>query len=213
MTFDGENNDPGVQLPARESEILSLAARGLTDKQISAELGISRDTVSTYWRRILLRYKAANRTEVVARAIEHEMRRRLQDAERKHASLQAKMDERSHAFDRLDILLNSLDAAVVAIEEDGVIGFVNDSFCKEFVPGMQPNDVIGKVGRELLIEVIDEFDNPQEYLQRVDEIVQALKVVRNDVVVMKDGREFLRDFYPMWRNQEHMGHVWKFRKS
>src|SRR6478672_5253303 len=97
MSFDGESNDPGVHLPAREAEILSLAARGLTDKQISAELGISRDTVSTYWRRILLRYKAANRTEVVARAVESQLTKKVNAAERTSERLKQEIHERSAA--------------------------------------------------------------------------------------------------------------------
>ncbi len=44
-----------------------LAARGLTDKEIAVKLGISPDTVGTYWRRILAKYQAASRTEVVAK--------------------------------------------------------------------------------------------------------------------------------------------------
>jgi len=44
-----------------------LAARGLTDKEIAVKLGISPDTVGTYWRRILAKYQASSRTEVVAK--------------------------------------------------------------------------------------------------------------------------------------------------
>ena len=210
MSFDGENSEPGVQLPAREAEILSLAARGLTDKQISGELGISRDTVSTYWRRILLRYKASNRTEVVARAIEHEMKTRLKDAERKHASLQAAMDARSEAFDRLGILLNSFDSAVVAVEEDGVIGYVNDVFCRELTPGMGADEVVGRVARELLLRFLDNFADGEGYVPRLDEVVAQRKVVKDELVLMKDGRRFLRDFYPMWRGNESLGYVFRF---
>ncbi len=97
MTFDGGTEDSGIQLPAREAEILSLAARGLTDKQISSELGISRDTVGSYWRRILLRYNASNRTEVVARALESQLTRRVNEAERVNARLMQEIHERSEA--------------------------------------------------------------------------------------------------------------------
>lgn len=47
-----------------------LAAQGLTDKQIAAQLGISPETVSTYWRRIRTKYGASSRTEVVATAMQ-----------------------------------------------------------------------------------------------------------------------------------------------
>jgi len=54
----------------RELQILELAAEGNTDKQIASSLGISKDTVASYWRRILLKFDAVSRTEVVARHAE-----------------------------------------------------------------------------------------------------------------------------------------------
>jgi DNA-binding CsgD family transcriptional regulator len=54
----------------REEQVLILAAGGLTDKEIAVKLGISPDTVGTYWRRILAKYQAASRTEVVAKYAE-----------------------------------------------------------------------------------------------------------------------------------------------
>ncbi len=53
--------------PKREEQVLVLAAAGMTDKEIALRLGISPDTVGTYWRRILAKYQAASRTEVVAK--------------------------------------------------------------------------------------------------------------------------------------------------
>jgi DNA-binding CsgD family transcriptional regulator len=53
--------------PKREEQVLVLAAGGMTDKEIALRLGISPDTVGTYWRRILAKYQAASRTEVVAK--------------------------------------------------------------------------------------------------------------------------------------------------
>lgn len=58
-----KSNDP----PKREEQVLVLAAGGMTDKEIALRLGISPDTVGTYWRRILAKYQAASRTEVVAK--------------------------------------------------------------------------------------------------------------------------------------------------
>src|SRR5579885_2886953 len=95
MGFRGDENNIPIQLPAREAEILGLAAKGLTDKQISAELGISRDTVGTYWRRILIRFNASSRTEVVARATENELSGRANAAERENLRLMQEIHERS----------------------------------------------------------------------------------------------------------------------
>lgn len=55
---------------SRQDQILLLAAEGLTDKEIAGRLGLSAETVGTYWRRILAKHNAASRTEVVAKVIE-----------------------------------------------------------------------------------------------------------------------------------------------
>ena len=55
--------------PSREAQVLSLAAEGMTDKQIASELGISLATVDTYWRRIRTKFGSSSRTEAVARAL------------------------------------------------------------------------------------------------------------------------------------------------
>ena len=46
-----------------------MAAQGLTDKEIAASLGITRETVSTHWKRIRQAFDASSRTAIVAQAI------------------------------------------------------------------------------------------------------------------------------------------------
>lgn len=62
------------EAPKREEQVLVLAAGGMTDKEIALRLGISPDTVGTYWRRILAKFQAASRTEVVAKYTEDRAR-------------------------------------------------------------------------------------------------------------------------------------------
>lgn len=54
------------QLSRQEERVLSLARQGLGDKQIAVELGLSTDTVRTYWQRIRQKVGAATRAEIVA---------------------------------------------------------------------------------------------------------------------------------------------------
>ena len=60
---------PEAQAKSRQDQILLLAADGMTDKEIAARLSLSPETVGTYWRRILSKYSAASRTEVVAKVV------------------------------------------------------------------------------------------------------------------------------------------------
>lgn len=54
------------QLSRQEERVLALARQGLGDKQIAQELGLSPDTVRTYWQRIRVKVGAGTRAEIVA---------------------------------------------------------------------------------------------------------------------------------------------------
>jgi DNA-binding NarL/FixJ family response regulator len=53
----------------RRRDILRMAAEGLLDKQIGAELEITESTVRNHWQHIFERLAASNRTEAVSKAI------------------------------------------------------------------------------------------------------------------------------------------------
>ena len=50
----------------RMLEIILLAADGMTDKQIAAELGISTNTVESHWKRLRTTYQTSSRVKIVA---------------------------------------------------------------------------------------------------------------------------------------------------
>lgn len=56
----------------QEDRVLDLARQGLGDKQIALELGLSADTVRTYWQRMRHKIGATNRTEILASINERE---------------------------------------------------------------------------------------------------------------------------------------------
>ena len=61
---------PGVeQLTSRELEVLSLAAKGFTNKAIGVQLGISNRTVQGHLAHIFDKLQASSRTEAVMRAV------------------------------------------------------------------------------------------------------------------------------------------------
>ncbi len=90
-------------VPKREQEILSRAARGLTDKEIAADLGISPETVNTYWRRIRARFRAASRTEVVAIAVRNETEQQISDITSEKDALLFEIAERKRVEQQLSL--------------------------------------------------------------------------------------------------------------
>jgi DNA-binding NarL/FixJ family response regulator len=74
--FDGDEifsapRDEGGERPLseRRRRILLAASKGLADKQISDQLGISESTVRDHWHHIFRRLRVNNRTEAVAQAV------------------------------------------------------------------------------------------------------------------------------------------------
>jgi DNA-binding NarL/FixJ family response regulator len=68
---DAASEDLFAPLTQRESEILNLVARGLTNKQIGYLLGISEQTVKNHLTSLLRKIGASDRTQAVVYALKH----------------------------------------------------------------------------------------------------------------------------------------------
>ncbi len=62
------------RLSERERQVLGLAAAGFLDKQIGVELGISLNTLRTYWSRIRVKTGEAPRAALAAAYVSHELK-------------------------------------------------------------------------------------------------------------------------------------------
>ena len=67
--FAGSEEDRSNQLTAREREVVELIARGLSNKRIALELGISERTVKAHVRNILSKLDLTDRTQVAVHAL------------------------------------------------------------------------------------------------------------------------------------------------
>lgn len=68
-----------IKLSVRQLQILKMIADGYTNKRISAELGISHDTVKTHVRIILKKLDAADRAQAVSKAYDFDVFRNSQE--------------------------------------------------------------------------------------------------------------------------------------
>lgn len=69
MVFDVAPASGPAHLSDKRREVLRLAAKGLSNKEISALMGISERTVKDHWASIFERLGASNRTEAVSQAM------------------------------------------------------------------------------------------------------------------------------------------------
>lgn len=69
LVFDRRYDAPPIALTPRETEVLRLVADGLTNDEISTELGVTAKTVEGHLGRIFERTGVQSRTELATRAI------------------------------------------------------------------------------------------------------------------------------------------------
>jgi DNA-binding NarL/FixJ family response regulator len=61
--------DPGAQLTPRERDVLTMLARGLSNKRIAYELGLSEKTVKAHVGHVLAKLGVADRTQAALYAV------------------------------------------------------------------------------------------------------------------------------------------------
>lgn len=69
LAQEGEDEANGVQLSPREREVLLLLSRGLGNREIGEELGVSIETVKTHIERLYKRLGVTSRTDAVAKSL------------------------------------------------------------------------------------------------------------------------------------------------
>lgn len=72
----------------RIDQIVELASQGMTDKEISRDLGISRHTVETHWQRLRERLGVKNRTAAVLASLRETVERQTEELRAANESLQ-----------------------------------------------------------------------------------------------------------------------------
>ncbi|MCX7798810.1 MAG: LuxR C-terminal-related transcriptional regulator [Fimbriimonadales bacterium] len=204
----------------RERELLVLAAEGKTDKEIAAMLGLSPETIASYWKRIRLRLNVASRTAAVAAALET-IRRHQQLAAAQQLSLleeelrekRATESELQEALETLRGMLQGLRTAVLLEDVQHRVSFVNHAFLELFRIPQTPSDLLGLESRELFPQTVGTFVEPEASLARIRSILAEGKPVHRETVRLADGRSLLRDYLPLAVGGRLIGHFWQLEEA
>lgn len=184
----------------REQQVIWLAADGKTDKNISQILGISTDTVSTYWKRIMVKFNSSSRTEVVATFLRQRFEGQMERTEAEKRALRGELRARgsteqvqASASVHLTSLMGMLDIGILFTSSNLKVSFVNEELCRLAGSILHPREVIG-TDLEYFLAICEsrpETGNESTFVK-----VKALMATdlerMSDIVDMTNGRRIER---------------------
>jgi DNA-binding CsgD family transcriptional regulator len=202
---DEDRDIRSIRVAKREEQVLELAGRGHTDREISEMLDISRDTVGTYWRRLLNKFDASSRTEVVAKIAQRRAEDVLAELRRQNDVLQREVSARALAEARETAQRQHLEAiqisAVMMLDQKtqqaGFVRLLDELIlvgrCTGAVLFECRNSTPGKAYFVAGSSYSDNGDAASESI-KVPDLLAKLRVGLNPIPIPSDAAEQFRDY-------------------
>lgn len=112
---------------------------------------------------------------------------------------------------RMRTLILNLHDSILLEDENRRILLVNQKFCSMFGIQVDPEHLIGADCSNSAQESKFHFQNPEGFVQRIEEILVQKETVINEVLELKDGRFFTRTYIPIVIDKVHKGHLWAYQ--
>lgn len=125
-------------------------------------------------------------------------------------SLKAENKIQREALERYSALMDIMQTGVLIEDADRTITEVNQKFCDLFgIPDKEM--VVGADCGEAAKGSAPYFADPEEFLRRIETILEKSEPAFNDELELKDERTFERDFTPVYFENGFLGNVWLYR--
>jgi PAS domain S-box-containing protein len=121
--------------------------------------------------------------------------------------LQSQLEITNSRFEKI------IDDPIVGLlveDEDRRIVNVNDTFCRLFLIPSPAASLIGMCCMASAQQSKSMFTDPEQFVDRVNELLMGRVAVLNDVLELADGRFFRRDYIPIFIDNNYRGHMWKY---
>jgi len=130
-------------------------------------------------------------------------------------SLEQKVEERTFAVQasqtRLSALIANLHAGVLVEDEHRKIALTNQEFCSLFGIPAPPEVLIGVDCSQSAEQSKHLFEQPEQFVERIDIILRERIAVIDEECRMFDGRILERDYIPIMLDGQYLGHLWQYR--
>nr|WP_315156323.1 PAS domain S-box protein [uncultured Flavobacterium sp.] len=111
---------------------------------------------------------------------------------------------------RLTSLITNLQLGILLEDENRKVLIANKRFCDLFDFNGKPEEMIGVDSKITIEENKYFFKKPNEFIERVEEILRDKQNVFSEEIELADGRVYERSFIPIAKGNKNDGHLWSF---
>lgn len=112
---------------------------------------------------------------------------------------------------RLSSLIQNLQAGILVEDEHRQIVLVNQQLCDLFNINLPPDSLLGINCGEMADKFAAIFQDPKQFINRVEETLKKRQTIVGEEIVLQDGRIFERDYVPIFADADYQGHLWQYR--
>ncbi|WP_336024967.1 hybrid sensor histidine kinase/response regulator [Halobellus salinisoli] len=106
-------------------------------------------------------------------------------------------------------LFETLPVGVLAEGADRNVLRVNERLLELFEISADPDDVIGTDCEAFARQISDRFADPEAFVSRTEELIDARESIWNDELLLEDGRAYERNYRPI-ELPDGQGHLWVY---
>lgn len=110
----------------------------------------------------------------------------------------------------LKTLLANLQSGIMVEDSNRQILFSNQLFCDMRKIRVSPEKMVGINNFELIEESKLLFNDPENFISRVDEILNSRQIVTGELLETNENTFFERNYAPIFINNELKAHLWKY---
>jgi PAS domain S-box-containing protein len=111
---------------------------------------------------------------------------------------------------RMSVLINNIKTAILYENEEQKVILANKTFCDMFHLCGDPAELAGQDHKNYAENNKNLFEKPDEYVDRVNDLLQKKTEVVADELCLTDGRIINRDYIPVMFNNQYKGHLWMY---
>jgi PAS domain S-box-containing protein len=112
---------------------------------------------------------------------------------------------------RLSTLIRGLQAGILVENEHRTVVLANQWFCDLFNIDLKPTELLGLDCKDFAAVSAAIFADPDQALKRINEILAQRQPVKDEELILADGRILERDYIPIIAGDRFHGHLWQYR--